>query len=123
MKSEFSVWIEKKYLEWQIKQGERKSITEFSEWLGFAKSTVVQWMNDQRRPNQENAMILAQKLGMEAYDKLGLLRPDPLLFSIQANWDILSDSEREEIGKIIEEAERRNATKKQPKVKPLPAAR
>ncbi len=123
MKSEFSVWIEKRYLEWQLKQGGRKSITEFAEWLGFAKSTVVQWMNDQRKPNQENALLLAEKLGMEVYDTLGLLRPDPLLFEIQKHWEEFSGSEREEFERILDEAEQRARVKREKatRAKPAPA--
>ncbi|MBN1888273.1 MAG: helix-turn-helix transcriptional regulator [Thermoflexales bacterium] len=104
MKTRFANWIENQYLDWQKKQGGRKTVTEFAAWLGFAKSTVSQWLNGRGQPNTESLHRLAQKLGLDVYTVLELPSPDPLLFSIQASWDILSDSEREAMGKIVQEA-------------------
>ena len=103
----FSNWLEKKYLEWQIKHG-RKSVTEFSNWLGVERSLVTKWMNEKgRKPSMENTFILAQKLGMEVYAVLGLPRPDPLLFRLQALLDMLTEQERAAIEAALNKAELR----------------
>lgn len=117
MSEKFAEWIERQYLEWQIKEGGRKSITEFATWLGFGKSTVAQWMNDQRKPNQENVLALAQKLGMGVYDVLGLLRPDPLLFNLQKYWDYLTEDDRVQVGEISRKAEQKDEEQEKAKRK------
>ena len=103
VKSEFARWIEGKFLDWQATQRERKSIEEFADWLGFKRPTVVQWMNDQRKPGPENIRTLALKLGLEAYDVLDLPRPDPELFRIEAVWEALPDQERIRLANLAED--------------------
>ena len=98
-RGEFTNWLEKQYLDWQIEQGGRKSITDFSAHLGFALTTVDQWMNGRRKKiSPDNAFRLAQRLGLEVYDVLGLPCPDPLLFRLRVKWDILNERDREAIG-------------------------
>lgn len=41
-------------------------------------------------PQGENIRKLADKLGLEVYDVLGLPRPDPDLFAIEQVWDVLT---------------------------------
>ena len=108
-KSAFATWLERQFLNWQAKRGARSSIEEFAKWLGLTRGAAVQWLNDQRRPNAKNVHILAQRLGLEVYDVLGLPRPDPLLFRLRVKWDILDQCERETIGRLLEKAEHREA--------------
>ena len=112
MNRTFGRWLENRYLDWQKEQGGRKSITEFASWLGFAKSTVSQWMNGRGRPDQASTRVLAVRLGLEIYDVLEVPRPDPDLFRIEAVWDHLPAAERLRLAERAEEyAVRGDATK------------
>ena len=44
-------------------------------------------MNGTRLPQGEYLRKLADKLGLEVYDVLGLERPDPLLYYLTKHWD------------------------------------
>ena len=76
--SSFSSWLESKYLEWQMAEGERKSIDEFSKFLGVSRPAVSSWLNGHREPTGWNVDKLAQKLGDEVYEILGLQPPEML---------------------------------------------
>jgi transcriptional regulator with XRE-family HTH domain len=73
---EFKQYLEKKYLEWQNREGGRKTITEFADFLGISQPTISNYMTGARKPDTEKAMKIANKLGIEVYDVLGIPRPD-----------------------------------------------
>ena len=102
MRSDFAALMEKKYLEWQLAQGERKSIEAFADHLNIKKTTLVQWMNDQRKPGPENVERLAAALGIEVYDALNLPRPDERLLQIKKVWEDLSEEEQAAFAAEIE---------------------
>lgn len=103
--------LNKKYLEWQQQIQERKTITEFAEYLGFPQSTVSFWMNAARLvKKREDIEQLASMIGFEIYDVLGKERPDLDLHYIQANWELL-DPHAKRI--LREQAERYAAQNKQ----------
>jgi transcriptional regulator with XRE-family HTH domain len=111
MRSEFAALMEKKYLEWQLAQGERKSIEAFAEHLNIKKTTLVQWMNDQRKPGPENVERLAEALGIEVYDALNLPRPDERLLQIKKVWEDLSEEEQVAFAAEIERTAASNKQK------------
>ena len=106
-KTDFANWLDKKFLEWQQREGGSRTALEFSEWLGFANATVNQWLNGNRSPESGNVHLLALKLGLEVYDVLGLPRPDELPYLVQVNVHKLKDAERAAIRKVIERAKKR----------------
>jgi len=73
----FSSWITRKYVEWQAKEGKRKTIEEFAAYLGTSRPLVNMWMNGNKKPGKENIKILAELFGNEVYDILELPRPNP----------------------------------------------
>lgn len=85
----FDKFLEYKYLEWQQSEGGRKTVKEFAKWLGVSQSSVSMWWNGERIPQGETIDKLAEKLGPEVYDALGLERPDPRLVYIQRVWEKL----------------------------------
>lgn len=88
----FPQLLEAKYLEWRKNEGGKKTETEFAEWLGFKISTVSTWWNNKSKPNDEKIIRrLAQKLGDEVYDALGMERPDSRLVFINEHWQDASD--------------------------------
>ena len=77
MRSEFSKWMEKKYLEWQLENG-KASISEFAEFLQLSQSYVSQIMNSTRATiGLKTAVKIANKLGDESiYAILGYEMPE-----------------------------------------------
>jgi transcriptional regulator with XRE-family HTH domain len=117
MKSQFGEWIERQFLAWQTQQGQRKTIEEFAAWLGIKRSTVGQWLNDQRKPSPENIGILAMKLGAEAYDFFDMPRPNQELQRVRQSWEDLSEEEQAAFAAEIERTAADNKQKSAEKLK------
>jgi len=110
----YSIWLEKKFLLWQIDHG-RKSVAKFSEFLGFPKTTVIQWLNDQRFPREEHADQIACKLGFDVsgHPLLGFAEPDRDLLKLKYYWPQISERQRATARKLIDEIEQRAAAEEQ----------
>jgi transcriptional regulator with XRE-family HTH domain len=104
----FPQYLEKKYLEWQQVVGERKTVREFAEYIGVSASSITMWWKGKRTPEGENVQKIANKLGVEVYDVLGLPRPDPDLLYIQQNWSNISDKGRQAIREQAEKYKQAN---------------
>ena len=115
----FSQFFEMKYLEWQTKQGGRKTVSEFAKWLGIAQTTASTYMSGKRKPEGDTLIRLSEKLGIEIYDSLGLPRPDEDLYYLQIIWSELSSKARRQLREKGEEYKAKNETSdikhKQPK--------
>lgn len=98
----FSDYLEQKFIEWQMKEGKRKTIEDFAAYIGVSQPTISMWLANRRIPATENVKLLADIFGFEIYDILGLERPDPDLHYIETHWTKLPESARK---KIREEAE------------------
>lgn len=103
MKSKFSNWLERQYIEWQIQAGHRKTISEFAEWLGFRQSIVSLWMNGDRTPGHDSADRLALRLGSQVYDLLGLTPSDLRRVHIDEVLKYLTD---DQINNIVNQVDR-----------------
>ena len=114
----FRQWIEMKYLEWQRNSGGRKTVLQFAEHLGVSQSTVSTWFNETRTPQGDNVRKIADKLGLEVYDVLGLERPDPILFYIQKHWDELPEEAQRTLLEQAEEYVAYNEQRKNPPTRP-----
>ena len=53
------------------------SQADWAKHLGSATTNLSVWMNDIRKPTGESVDLLADKLGVEVYDKLGVARRLP----------------------------------------------
>lgn len=95
--------MEIKFIEWQRREGERKTVLEFADYLGSSQQTVSSWMNGSRKPTGDSIRLLAEKFGLEVYDILKIPRPDAGLFYLQKIWGQLPPEERRA---ILEKAER-----------------
>jgi transcriptional regulator with XRE-family HTH domain len=71
---EFKDWIAQKYREWS--RG-KKSETQFAIYLGVSQATMNAWINGSRGLPKSAKIIrsLADKLGPEIYEIIGLQRP------------------------------------------------
>jgi transcriptional regulator with XRE-family HTH domain len=102
----FSVLLERKFLEWQIEMGGRRSQAEFAQHLGVKRASLTMWMNGDHLPERANAEQLAKILGNEVYDALDLPRPNPYLQKINQVFEKLSPEHQQ---KLAEDAERYEA--------------
>jgi hypothetical protein len=100
--AEIDEWFEKKFLEWQSKEGRRKPLSEFAKWLGISRNTLNNYMLKGQKPTGENLEAIASKLGPEIYDVLEMPRPDPRLQAIMAEWKNLPEEEKNKVKRIAE---------------------
>lgn len=47
--NELANWLEKKFLEWQLRQGKRISLDEFAGYLGFTRAYISMILNGSRK--------------------------------------------------------------------------
>ena len=100
--AKFSNWITGKFLEWQAKQGKRKTLDEFAAYLGVSRPLLNMWMNgDKPRPGQANIKMLSEVFGDEIYDVLDLPRPDPFMLYVQKTSPNLKDNQKKKISEQI----------------------
>lgn len=70
-------WLKQKYLEWQLSLGDRRSISQFAEYIGVPQPSLSEWMGNKYLPRGTSVAKIAEKLGYEVYDVLGISRPLP----------------------------------------------
>jgi len=103
MKSKFTTFIERKYLEWQLKTGGRQSIQAFATYLGVSQPLLSTWLNGSTKtPSPTSLYKLAQKLGNEVFELFDIVPPDPLLNYIITSWDRLSQENQHAIREKVE---------------------
>lgn len=90
-------------IEWRNRQTKkRKSVSEnaFAAFLGISRPTVTQWLNKRNEPSHEYLVMIAPKLaellGPQVYDDLGLARPDEQFDELKAQYDQVPPDEKEE---------------------------
>lgn len=103
LKMTFPEFLEKKYLEWQLKEMGRKTIVQFAAYIGVSQPILSMWMSGKKRPGTENIKLLAEIFGDEVYDALGLSRPNPYLQTATKNWEFMPEEKQEEISRMIAE--------------------
>lgn len=100
---EFKDWLNEKFLQWERSQPRRQSYSAFARFLGVSQPSVSQWLFGSNTPSLENVGKIADKLGPEIYDVLGLIRPNDELDFVRDVFVSASPSQREELNEIIEE--------------------
>jgi transcriptional regulator with XRE-family HTH domain len=117
----FPEFLEKKYLEWQLKDVGRKTIIQFAAYLGVSQPILSMWMSGKRRPGVDNIRLLVEIFGDEVYDALDLPRPNPYLQTAVKNWEFMSEEKQKQIsGMIAEEAAKYEAKKSIDGVRQIP---
>lgn len=94
---DFPAWLEQKYLGWQGERGKRATLAQFADHLGISAPLLSHYLNGLRKPTAENARKLAQRLGPEVYEILGLQDPDPKLRFIARNWGRLTSEQQQQL--------------------------
>lgn len=105
-KNEFSGWLYSKFLDWQTREGDRKTLAEFADYLNVSQSTLSMWLNRKRTPTDVvTVQELASLLGHDIYNVIGKPRNnDHLLQYIIANWDKLTPDEIQKISELFGES-------------------
>lgn len=80
-----SEWLNIKFLDWQRSAGKRKTIAEFASFLGVTQASLSDWLRGKYDPKGKNLGKIANKLGYEIYDILGIPRPLPMDLDDQVN--------------------------------------
>lgn len=99
-KAKVTQWIMDKFLDWQKQQGQRRTITDFSEYIGVGNATVTKWLNGDRTPRGVYVDIVARKLGDEIYELMGMQKK-PKSTLHDAVYDELHQDQKEKIDSMI----------------------
>jgi len=75
--SDFSGWLNRKFLDWQNGIGERQTLKAFARYLDVKTTTLSSWLNDDIPPTGDNLYKIADKLGFEIYEILDVPPPTP----------------------------------------------
>ena len=106
--SDAGVWLEKKYLEWQLGEGGRRPLEEFATVMGKSRSYISLVMNGDRKPGEQTAREWAEITGdNEILDLLGFAREDPLMSELQGIYDLVPDEDKEEFVGLVRELSNR----------------
>lgn len=120
----FPEFLEQKFLEWQMKNGERKNLYQFASYVGVSHGTMSFWINGVKKPNGDNVERLALLFGNEIYDALELPRPNPYQQIINRVWEFIPEDIQKRFAEEAERYETQNTTERVSKVsKPRKAAK
>ena len=95
--NQISDWLMRKYLAWQMGEGRKKTLGDFSVYLNVSRDTLNNWLGGRRKPRNESVEALATRLGPEIYDLLGMARPDAGLKFVSRLWDKLTPEQQQQI--------------------------
>lgn len=111
---DFSKWLDKKFLEFQLSTGQTQRLSTFANMLGFPPPVISMWMSGKRAP-RGYAVIekLASKLGAEIYGILGIEK-DERLNVIVATWDTLSEETKQAILRLTQQEHNQSLQETQP---------
>jgi hypothetical protein len=101
--SKFTLWFNRKFLDWQDTKGRRQSLVEFSKFLDLEKSIISYYLNGSRAidPLGENAYKIYLRFH-DIYDVLEV-SPDIDKLNLKFNLDALTDDEIKSLSKTINE--------------------
>lgn len=108
-------WIMDKFLDWQKQSRDRKSVTEFSAYLGIGNTTVTKWLNGDRTPRGVYIEMVARKLGDEIYELVGTKKKDRSSLMDSLYEELLPEQQEKVDGlirKFAEQNVRNNAEKR-----------
>lgn len=103
-------FLEKEFLKFEIRKGRRCSQQEFANWLEVRQPTLSTWMRGLYEPSPDSIRTLADKIGPQIYEALGMQIPDcveintPLMRRLWMAWYKLSDDDQKRILEDVEEA-------------------
>lgn len=112
----FPELLEQKFLEWQVKNGERKNLYQFASYVGVSHGTMSFWINGIKKPSGDNVERLAELFGNEIYDSLELPRPNPYLQKLNRLWEFIPEEIQRRFSEEAEKYETQNTIERVQKV-------
>ena len=106
---EFATWLESKFVSWMGETGKRRTLTDFAKYLGVSQSLLSHWLNGRYLPDRQNVSKIAERLGSEVYDLLGLQRPDPDIQWLVKLFGELDAQGKEELLQAAEQIKQRRS--------------
>lgn len=106
----FNLWLQQKFGEfvtwYSLRNNKIPSQSDWARHLGITNTNLSQYLLGNRKPNVEQADLLAQKLGVQVYDRLGMPRKmpkDKILYFIADNWNApeLDEEFKKQIQELI----------------------
>ena len=110
---DFYLWLSRCYNDWVatgIGRGRNaKDLSQkaFGEWIGVDANTISQYITGKREPTGKYVDLLANKLGAEVYDRLGIPRRIPknkITYFVMDNLRYLDENEIKELIERIKTA-------------------
>lgn len=98
-------FLNKKFLEWQLKTGVRKTLDDYAEYLNVKRPLLSMWLNGSRYPGDANKEKLIEMYGDEA---VLAFEEDPDLHAVQKNWEYINPETRRHIRAEVEQRAREN---------------
>ena len=98
-------WLNQKFIDWEKAQGHRQSYYAFARYLEVSQSGLGQWMVGTGVPSGDDLLSIANKLGPEIYDVLGLPRPNAEVQRVTVSFANLPADIRERLTDAISEAD------------------
>lgn len=108
------------FIEWEKQQPKkRSSYSAFSRWLSdnsyktvIKQQLVSDWINGRYKPEDEKyLLVLAEKIGNEIYEVLGVEPPNPYLQKINSLFQYLSPKHQQQLADEAERYEAENHAK------------
>lgn len=90
-----SEWLTNKFLEWQLEEKEKKSITDFATYLGLNRSYLSKLMSGTNKSISEKTADTIAIHYPDVYEVAGLKPKDPLLAYINFIWPYLPDEAKQ----------------------------
>lgn len=104
-----SEFLNRKFLEWQLESGERKTIEGFASLLGAKQAIVSMWLNGTRNPGPQYKERIIELFGREAIEAFG---DDPDLYLVTQQWDKLPNDVRRGIVEQAKKQVSKNGTRR-----------
>jgi hypothetical protein len=91
-----------KYMDYQKASGQRKTMKQFSEFIGIGQVHMNRLMNERRKAGEKTIVHLADFYqDMRFYDAAGIERPEPLLTYTRRNWGKMPEDVKIRIAKEV----------------------
>jgi transcriptional regulator with XRE-family HTH domain len=71
-KENFASWFNKKWAEWDAREGRRTIQQELADYLGISRESVAYYAHGRKFPEGDNLRKIARRFGPEIYEILGI---------------------------------------------------
>jgi transcriptional regulator with XRE-family HTH domain len=98
-------WLNQKFTEWERAQGHKQSYYAFARYLEVSQSGLAQWMIGNGTPGGDDLLNIANRLGADVYDVLGLPRPNAEVQRVTVSFASLPPDIRQRLTNAVGEVD------------------